>query len=222
MSDLGWTATWAAVLVAGVLGCVAVRALGLASTYVRDLLHVGAGVWVVGWPWWHGRAVPVAIVAAVAVATALVPVIARRASLVARFERSVSGGDERWTGLVLYTLAYAALTWIGLGGDPFPAAAGLWALSFGDGLGGAVGRRFGHHHYRAPGGKRKSLEGTLAVFAAATAGVWLAAHRFDAGAGAATILALGAIAAAAEAAAPRGADNAIVPAAVFAAAWVIS
>jgi dolichol kinase len=222
VTDLGWTMTWLAVLVAGVVGCLGVRALGLASTYVRDLLHVGAGVWVIGWPWWHGAAVPVAIVGAVALATALVPAAARRVSLVARFERSVSGGDERWGGLVLYTLAYASLTWAGLRGDPFPAAAGLWALSLGDGVGGAVGRRFGHHHYRAPGGKQKSLEGTLAVFAAATAGVWLAAHRFGAAAGPATILGLGALAAAAEAAAPRGTDNAVVPATVFAAARLIT
>jgi dolichol kinase len=222
VTDLTLVPIWLAVLVAGVVGCVIVRAAGLASTYVRDLLHVGAGVWVVGWPWWDHATAPIAIVAGVAVATALVPVAARFSRSVDRFRRSVASGDERFGGLIWYTLSYATLTAIGMTGDPFPAAAGLLALSLGDGLGGAVGRRFGTYRYRAPHGKAKSFEGTLTVFAAATGGVVAAAAITGADLAPAVALSLGATAALAEAAAPRGSDNALVPAAVFAMAHLLT
>jgi phytol kinase len=218
VSDPALAAIWLAVLGAGLGACVVVRALGLASTYVRDLLHVGAGVWVLGWPYWHGGVIPIAIVVAVAVAIALVPRVARAIPLAARFERSVSGGDERWGGLVLYTLSYAALTALAFTTSTWAAAAGLLALSLGDGIGGAVGRRFGRHHYRAPGGKTKSLEGSLVVALGALAGALIAARITAHPISVATAIGLGAIAAAVEAGSPRGTDNALVPAAVWLAA----
>ncbi|MCA9675313.1 MAG: hypothetical protein KC464_09785, partial [Myxococcales bacterium] len=160
MTDLVLTLGWLGGLACGLGGAIVLHRLGLASTYVRDLLHVGAGVWILGWAWWTTPAWPIAITAVVTAGTALVPTAASRWHLAARLHRSVTGGDERWSGLVLYTLAYAALTPVGLCDRPLPAAAGLLALSLGDGVGGAVGRRFGRHHYRAPGGKVKSLEGS--------------------------------------------------------------
>ena len=222
MSDLILAPMWLGVLAAGVLGCLVVRAAGLASTYVRDLLHVGAGVWIVGWPWWSGPTVPTLIVAGVAVATAAVAVLAASNAWVERFERSVAAGDERFEGLIWYTGAYALLTGIGLSGEAFPAAAALLALSLGDGVGGAIGRRFGRHTYRAPRGKRKSLEGSVTVFVAATVGVFVAAAIFGVDVHVATACALGAVAAVAEAVAPRGTDNAIVPASVFVAAHLLT
>ncbi len=222
MTDAALVSMWLSVFAAGITGCVALRALGLASTYVRDLLHVGAGVWIVGWPWWSDAVTPTAIVAGVAVATALVPVVARHSRWVSRFERSVSGGDEQFGGLIWYTVAYAVLTAVGLSSAAFPAAAALLSLSMGDGIGGAVGRRFGRHFYAAPHGKRKSIEGSLAVFAAATAGVLVAGACVGADVGMGLACSLGATAAVAEGAAPRGSDNAVVPAAVFAVASLVT
>lgn len=215
MTDASWLVLWLAVLGAGLSAVVVLHRLGLRATYARDLLHVGTGSWVLGWPAWREPALPIALVLGAAAATSLVPVASRRLAVAARFERSVSGGDERFGGLVLYTLAFAAGTWLGLTREPFPAAAALLALSLGDGVGGAVGRRFGRLRYAAPGGKRKSVEGSVAVGVMGAAGAALAAAWFDAPAGLGVIAALGVTAAAAEALSPRGIDNLLVPAAVW-------
>jgi dolichol kinase len=222
VTDLLWIAIWTAVLGAAAGGCLLLRGLGLPSTYVRDLLHVGAGIWVLSWRWWDGDALPVALVATVAIAIAVMPALATRSAIAARFQRSVAEGDERWSGLVLYTLSYATLTVVGLTGDPFPAAAGLLALSLGDGIGGAVGRRFGTVRYRAPWGKTKSLEGSLTVAIMAAVAVMLAARLFDASIAAPAVIAIAAVAAIAEGLAPRASDNALLPAAVWAITEVLT
>jgi dolichol kinase len=177
-------------------------------------------VWVLGWPWWHGSAIAVVIVATVAIGVALVPSL-RGIHFVAKIHDAVTNGDERWSGLVLYTIAYAIFTIVGLGGDRFAAGAGLLALSLGDGIGGAVGRVLGEHHYRAPGGKQKSIEGSLVVACGALAGALLAAILFHAPVGIAGALVLGIVAALTEAFSPRGTDNLLVPTAVFIAAHFV-
>jgi dolichol kinase len=222
MTDLGWLAIWSLVLASGVAACVVVHAAGVATTYVRDMLHVGAGVWVLGWLWWDGVAIPVAIVAMVAIVVAAVPLLAPRIELVARFRRSVSGGDEGWAGLVFYTISFVILTAVGLSGERFPAAAGLLALTFGDGLGGAVGRQLGHLRYRWPWAKPKTVEGSMTVAAGACLGVVVAAGLFDASIAPTTVLAIGVIAAVAEGLAPRSSDNVLVPAAVWTAATLFT
>jgi dolichol kinase len=222
VSDLPVAALWLAVLGAGVGTAIVLRAFRVPSTYIRDLLHIGAGVWVLGWPWWHGEALPIAIALAVACAIVVVPTLAARVGIADRFHRSVTNGDERWGGLVLYTIAYAIFTTIGVLIDPFAAGAALLALSLGDGIGGAVGRALGEHHYRAPGGKRKSLEGSFVVLLAATAGALVAALVFHVALPFHVALALGLVAAVTEAASPRGTDNLLIPAAVYVAAQLLA
>lgn len=221
MTDLLQLAAWGGIFVVGIAGCVVIRALGLAATYVRDLLHVGASIWILGWPYWHGAALPVALVTAVALATAALPVLARRDGLPAMVVKSVTSGDETWTGLVHYTAMYAVFTAVGLLVDPFPAAAALTALSLGDGIGGAVGRNFGRHHFQLRGAKRKSIEGSLAVLLAATAGAALVAHLFGRDVDALSLVVLGCVAALAEAVAPRSTDNLLIPIAVWLAATFV-
>lgn len=177
-------------------------------------------MWVLGWPWWSGLTAPLVIVGAAALVVSLVPPLAGRLEPAARLRRSVADGDEAFAGVVVYTLAFAALTAIGLTARPFPAgafpaAAALWALSLGDGLGGLIGRRYGRHDYATPLGKRKSVEGSTAVavfsaLGAAAAGAWLGA---DIAAWQAVVL--GGTAAVVEGLAPRGTDNALVPVAVW-------
>lgn len=222
--DSTYAIFWLAVLFLGITATVLARAAGLASTHARDLLHIGAGVWVLGWPGWHHPAAPMTIALAAALATALVPVLAGRVALAARFRDSVASGDERFLGLILYTASFAAITVAAFvlpeaSAAMFAGGCALFALSLGDGIGGALGQAFGRVHYRAPGGKEKSLEGSLAVWAASSAGAWFAARLFAVAVPALGVIALGAVAAAAEAAAPRGTDNLVVPAAVWSAAW---
>jgi dolichol kinase len=222
MTDLTLLAI-AGVLLGGGMGvAMLLRAAGMPSTYVRDVLHIGAGVWVLGWPWWQAPAWPIAITAVVAAGTALVPLAARRMAIARRLHEAVTGGDERWSGLVLYTASYALFTAAGLLGDPLPAAAALLALSLGDGIGGAVGRRFGQLHFRAPGGKRKSLEGSLTVGLMAGAGALIAAEALGMTLPVTDACMAGTVAAGAEAAAPRGTDNLLVPVSVWLALGVLA
>ncbi len=214
MSDSLQAALWSALLVAGLGGAIVVHRLGVPRTYVRDLLHVGAGVWVFGWPFWHRPIVPVAIAACAALATALVPWAARRVRIAGRLHDAVADGDERWVGLERYTLSVLFLTTAGLF-EPFPAAAGALALALGDGVGGAVGRRFGRRFFVAPGGKRKSLEGSITVAVMATVGVLAAAAWFGVEVSVSQAAAAGVIAAFAEALAPPASDNMFVPVSVW-------
>lgn len=222
MTDLALGGTWLVVLAAAFGVALVIRALGIASTYVRDMLHIGAGIWVIGWPWWHGTAVPIAIVGAVALGVAFVPTLARRSHFVERLQRCVTSDDEHWGGLVLYTIAYAIFTVIGVMLDPFAAGAALLALSLGDGIGGAVGRALGDHHYRAPGGKQKSFEGSLVVLLCAVIGALLASLLFATPLPLASAFVLGAVAAVTEAFSPRGTDNLLIPAAVYIAAHLVT
>ena len=213
MTDLGWLVVWLAVLSIGIGGCLLLAQLGVRTTYVRDLLHVGTGVWVLGWPEWRGSVAPVLLPFVALLVVSLVPRLHNRWARA--FVSSVSDADERFDGLVGYTGSYAALTlaafWLG----PFPAAAGLLALSLGDGVGGAIGRRFGKHHFRVPGAKEKSLEGSLAVLVAAALGVLIASARFGVHVGVVGVVLLGASAAIAEALSPKSSDNVVVPAVVW-------
>lgn len=222
MSDGLLAVIWLLVLASGIGGCVLLHRLGLPSTYARDLLHIGTGVWVLGWPLWDDRIAPMLLLGAAVAATALVPLAAHSSPAFDKLKHTFASGDERWTGLVLYTLSYLALTWVGLSGHPFAAAAGLLALSLGDGVGGAIGRRFGRHPFRAPGGKTKSLEGSASVALFAAIAVLVAAWRLDVAIGIAAVVALGALAAIAEAASPRGTDNLIVPAVVWGVAEAVT
>lgn len=221
MSDVIWALVWLGVLSAGLGACVLLHHLGLASTYTRDLMHIGAGVWVLGFPVWQSRVAPTLIAVGAFAVTVLLPQLKNRFAWAGRVYESFTNRDEVWTGLILYTLSFAALTVASAGRHAFAAGAGLLALSLGDGIGGAIGRRFGSHRYRAPGGKPKSLEGSLVVAVAATTGSLIAARWFHVDLGLPRATALGTGAALAEALAPRGTDNVVVPAVVWGLAKVM-
>ncbi len=216
MDDGALALLWLIVLAGGLGACALLARLGVPRTHVRDVLHVGAGSWVLGWPWWTRPAVPVAITVLALVGVLLLPVLARRAAWASRAQGVVAGGDEQWSGITLYVASCFALTALGLYGQPFPAAAALLALALGDGVGGAVGLRWGRHRFRVPWAKAKSLEGTAAVALMAAVGVRLAAWLFDVPVGAGHALLTGLVAAAVEAVSPRATDNVLLPAAVWA------
>lgn len=207
---------WSAVFAGGLAFCLWLSRRGLPRTYVRDVLHIGAGVWPLGWRAWHSPWPPVGVALTGFVLLLVVPRLARRFAAAGSLERAVSGEGEAWSGLVLYGFSAAVLSAVGLlGRAPFPAAAALFALALGDGIGGLVGRRWGRHVYRLPWAKTKSLEGSVAVAWFAAHGTALAAVLFGAPLTAARVLGAGVAAALAEAVAPRAMDNVLVPLAVW-------
>ena len=207
---------WSMVFAGGLGACLWLAGRGLPRTYVRDLLHVGAGVWPLGWGAWHSPWPPVGVALTGFGLLLAVPLLGRALPAARSLERAVSGDGETWSGLVLYALSAAAFTAIGLlGRSPFPAAAALLALALGDGLGGLVGRRWGRLHYRVPWAKTKSVNGSFVVFLCAAFATDLAGSLFGVPLGGGRVLAAGLAAAAAEALAPRATDNLLVPLAVW-------
>jgi dolichol kinase len=207
---------WSAVFAGGLGVCLWLAGRGLSRTYVRDMLHVGAGVWPLGWGAWLSPWPPIAV-ATIGFAVLLsVPLLGRCLEAARSLERAVSGDGEAWSGLVLYGASAAAFTAVGLlGRSPFPAAAALLALALGDGIGGLVGRRWGRGHYRVPWAKTKSVNGTLVVFVCAAFATDVAGAVFGVRVEGSRALVAGLAAAVAEALAPRATDNLGVPLAVW-------
>jgi dolichol kinase len=207
---------WSAVFAAGLNVCLWLARRGLPRTYVRDVLHIGAGVWPLGWGAWRSPWPPVALATAGLIVLRAVPLLGRRIEAARSLEGAVSGEGEAWSGLVLYAFSAAAFTGVGLlGRSPFPAAAALLALALGDGIGGLVGRRWGSGHYRVPWAKTKSVNGTLAVFVCSAFAVEVAGVAFGVRLDTSRVLVAGLAAAVAEALAPRATDNLLVPLAVW-------
>jgi dolichol kinase len=215
VSDALLTVAWGAVLAAGLGGVALLRRLGVPSTYTRDLVHVGAGSWVLGWRLWGSWVAPVTIPVVAAAAVIALPRVRGRAA--DRVRDALVGGDEKWRGVALYTVSSAIFTGLAFADAAFPAGSALLALALGDGLGGAVGRRFGRHFFAAPGSKRKSVEGSLTVALMTFVAVLVAGSCFGTPASLLLVAtSAGVLASAAEALAPRGTDNLVVPAAVWA------
>jgi len=217
MGDVALIAGWIGLLAAAGAVCIAARRSGVEPTYLRDLVHVGAGAWALGWPLWTSRLAPIGLAVAGAAATFAVPALASRAAVLGRFRDSISDATERWSGVRLYALSVAAGTVLGFMVAPLPAAAALLALALGDGVGGLIGRLWGRHGFSPPGAKRKTVEGSIGVPLFSALGIALAQLLLRAPVAMLPLAAGGAAAALAEAFAPEGTDNALVPAAV----WIV-
>src|SRR5260370_8982341 len=178
MADGFQAALWVALLAIALLGCIGLRAMGFATTYIRDLLHVGAGAWVFGWPFGHSGTAQIAIPLAASLGLLVVQPLSTRFRLLAGFQRSVSDEDERFGGLTFYALSFAAMTWLAFHFHPFPAAAALLALALGDGIGGGIRRAVGRHLFPAPGRKSESFEGPAVVPFSAPLGPAVASPPF--------------------------------------------
>ena len=109
MADAGLAAGWVLLLVAAVGGGARLRRWGMPAADVRDALHIGAGVWVLGWPLWSAWQVPLLIVTASVVSALMVPALTQRHEWARRLYESVADGDERWSGVSLYIVAFATL-----------------------------------------------------------------------------------------------------------------
>ncbi len=223
MKDLYLTLLWAGVLCGGALFCVFVRRRGLRTTYVRDLLHIGTGLWVFGLPFWEKPTAPTLIVAMAFVAVLVLPVLKRRVPFLDSFYGSVSDGEERWSGIVVYVFSFALFTALGFLLDRlFAASCAMGSLAVGDGLGGLLGSGLGKRRYRVPWAKEKSYLGSLMVAAGSLAAILIMACWFRFAADVplvfrwAHFVGSAALASLAEALSPRASDNFFLPAAVFA------
>jgi phytol kinase len=128
---------------------------------------------------------------------------------------SVSGAGNEF-GLVYYCIAFTALAFL-FYDRPIVVAAGMLPLAYGDGMGAVVGLKLGAHQYRLI--DRKSVEGSLAVFAATAVAVFIgmAFYGMALPLAAPVALAIGAITAMVEAMTPWGLDNLAIPACAAAA-----
>jgi dolichol kinase len=123
---------------------------------------------------------------------------------------SVSGAGNEF-GLVYYCIAFTVLAVL-FYDRPIVVAAGMLPLALGDGMGAVIGMSYGKHPYAII--DRKSVEGTLAVFAAAVIGAafGLIFYGMPLPQAAGIALVLGLVTALVEAIAPWGLDNLAIPA----------
>ena len=73
----------------------------------------------------------------------------------------LSSSEGHPYGLVLYAISWTVIAYF-LFGDLFAASIAIVAMSFGDGMGGVIGERFGRLRYSP----HRTVEGSIAVFSA--------------------------------------------------------
>jgi len=114
-------------------------------------------------------------------------------------------------GLVYYCVAFTVLAII-FYDRPIIIAAGMLPLACGDGMGAVIGRKFGAHRFAII--DRKSVEGSLAVFAGTAIAVFAGLVFYSMAPAPALwkALIIGVITMIVEALAPRGLDNLAIPA----------
>lgn len=113
-------------------------------------------------------------------------------------------------GLVYYCLSYTVLALLFFN-EPAVIAVGILPLAYGDGLGAVIGKKFGKHQYKIF--DKKSIEGSLAVFAGTAVAVafglvFYGSPLFDAIWKACV---LGVVIAIIEGVVPKGLDNLAIP-----------
>jgi phytol kinase len=192
------------------------RRLAWAPELRRKAAHIALGLGCAAFPWVFTSPAPVWTLAALACAgLALLRLRSARATTLGSALHDVA---RRSWGELVFPLAVALV---------FHASAGRWelyvppllVLALADAAGALVGRRFGRHPLRMEGAQRKSLEGSLAVFAVAAPCVALPLALFAGWAWplalAVALLAAG-LAALVEGVAIEGLDNLFLPLLAFA------
>ena len=182
----------------------------------RKLVHILTGGIIFFWWSFDSRLVMAGLAAfpfvpLLLLATPKSPVgFLRRSPLGARF----SEGHEY--GLVMYAISWTVIAYF-LFGDLVAASIAIAAMSFGDGMGELVGRRFGRLRYMP----HRTLEGSLAVFIATMLGIiainwfYFGVVGYTGGTGPELLfpfaLAVGGFVACLEAMTPGSVDNLVIP-----------
>ncbi|MGE5176237.1 MAG: hypothetical protein ACM3JJ_07650 [Hyphomicrobiales bacterium] len=195
-----------------VLAARAAGARGMTPSALRKSLHVAVGLWTVFvTPLFHH------------LGWALLPPIAflgtNASGKTREWAPSLAAGDAGSNrGLWTYPLG-VAIAYLLFWNEPGRGAilAGVAALALADPAAAIVGRRLGQRRLR-PFGHGRTLEGSIAFFLVAAAAVgWVASAQTPYVLPLRLSIACGAVGAVAEAAAPPGWDNLLVPLAVAAA-----
>ncbi len=170
------------------------RRLGLSREFSRKIIHVGVGLWIFGTVALFTN--PYMAVIPPAAAAVGNWVIHRRQLL-----KSVEAEPEN-LGTVWFPISFAILI-LTLWEQPQALLGGVLAMTIGDAVASLVGVRWGWRAYESVGGARKSLVGSLAMFASTFAVLaWIAPK-------AALLAAV--VATCAEALGHKGRDNLWVP-----------
>jgi uncharacterized protein (TIGR00297 family) len=139
------------------------KRLGLATEFARKIIHVGVGLWIFGTlALFHS---PYMAVIPPLTAAAGNYVIHRK-----RLLKAVEAEPEN-LGTVWFPIAFSALILL-FWDYPLAVTGGVMAMTIGDALASTVGLRVGRHPYQTLRGKRKSLEGSLAMLLGTWAALW--------------------------------------------------
>jgi phytol kinase len=165
-------ALWLALV--GMVALIVDRATPPGTEWTRKVLHIGTGnIILIAWwlkiPAWVGVAAAM-FFTAVSIASYLLPLLP-----------SVNNIGRRSWGTCFYAISIGVLVaWFWPWQMPSLAALGILVMTWGDGLAGLIGKRFGRHHYQLMG-MTKSWEGsgTMAVvsFAVSLAILWRGCDR---------------------------------------------
>jgi phytol kinase len=158
----------------GMVAFVVDRATPPGTEWTRKVLHIGTGnivliAWWLNIPAWIGIAAAV-MFTGVSIASYAMPLLP-----------SVNNIGRRSWGTCFYAISIGVLVaWFWPLQMPSLAALGILVMTWGDGLAGLIGKRFGRHRYQVMG-MTKSWEGTatmaLVSFAVSLAMLWPGCDR---------------------------------------------
>jgi len=139
------------------------RRFGLNPELARKTVHVGMGLVCLSFPWLFRSALPVWVLAAIAVvalgAVRLLP------TLKGEFGQVLGGVQRRSWGEILFPLSVAFIFWLARG-NALLFCVPVLTLSLADAVAALIGKRYGLSRYETDDGW-KSIEGSTAFFMAA-------------------------------------------------------
>ncbi|HWI63145.1 MAG TPA: DUF92 domain-containing protein [Symbiobacteriaceae bacterium] len=176
------------------------KRLGLSTEFARKIIHVGVGFWIFGTFALFTNPLMAAIPPLTAAAGNWV--IHKRGLLKA------TATEPENLGTVFFPISFAILILLAWD-EPVAVLGGVMAMTIGDAVAASAGMRWGKRTYTTLGGKTKSLEGSIAMFAGAWAAIWAVAGLDPAFMGLSLLAAM--VATCAEALGIKGRDNLWVP-----------
>ncbi|MDF2628513.1 MAG: hypothetical protein K0R39_2344 [Symbiobacteriaceae bacterium] len=173
---------------------------GMSTEIARKIIHVGVGLWIFG---------TLALFTNPYVA-AIPPVTAAMGNWVIHKKRLLQSteAEPENLGTVWFPISFAILI-LTMWDTPTAIAGGVMAMTIGDAVAATVGIRWGRRSYATFGGRRKSLEGSAAMFAGAFISIWLVMGLYSEFVGLAVLAAV--VATCTEALGIKGRDNLWVP-----------
>lgn len=184
---------------------------GVSVTYIRDLLHLGSGSWVLGFPLWNSAIIPIILTVGALLGITLLPYTTFKKAL-----SGVTNHQERFSGIWLYVLSFTLITTISfLLNDRYQGAIALGILAAGDGMGGLIGKKFGKKQFKLPWVKAKSYIGTATVMGMSLMVLLILTPIFNHSYTPSILVIIPIFSGIIEALSPRGTDNFFLPVMIF-------